>query len=137
MDFSIHLILIGNLTDFMTIVYDDVVKAKNTQGNVIRKTSLVYSETFRKITGSQIYIKNEYSNLVWENLFSIGDLYDLKPAGLAARDTLRLEMGFCLYGNDINNDTTPIEANLNFIVDFDKDFLGKNILLILNQIDTT
>jgi len=102
---------------FITIEHDKI-------GEVIISTT-----GYTGSGGFEIYIKNDYSNLVWENLFSIGDLYDLKPAGLAARDTLRLEMGFCLYGNDINNDTTPIEANLNFIVDFDKDFLGKNILL--------
>lgn len=79
--------------------------------------------------GFEIYIKNNYSSILWDNFIKIGKDYNLIPSGLAARDTLRLEMGFCLYGNDITASTTPIEANLNFIIDFSKDFLGKNILL--------
>ena len=65
---------------------------------------------------------------IWSALFEAGKEYGLKPIGLAARDTLRLEMGFCLYGNDIDDTTTPLEAGLGWITKFTKDFTAKDIL---------
>jgi len=93
---------------------------------------IVSSTGYTGAGGFEIYVDNNYSNIIWDGLFSKGQEYGLKPAGLAARDTLRLEMGFCLYGNDINENCTPVEANLNFIIDLNKDFLGKDI--VHNQI---
>ena len=68
---------------------------------------------------------------MWNAVFEAGDEFGIKPAGLAARDTLRLEMGFCLYGNDINDQTSPIEAGLGWITKFtdSKDFIDKALLL--------
>src|SRR5207342_1564739 len=60
--------------------------------------------------------------------FEAGGSYGLKPAGLAARDTLRLEMGYCLYGNDINDTTSPMEAGLGWITRFTKPFVGREII---------
>jgi aminomethyltransferase len=74
--------------------------------------------------GFELYIKNEDAEKVWNAVFKAGDEFGIKPIGLAARDTLRLEMGFCLYGNDINDTTSPIEAGLGWITKFTKDFVN-------------
>ena len=72
--------------------------------------------------GFEIYFKNEDAETIWNKVFEAGASFGIKPIGLAARDTLRLEMGFCLYGNDINDTTSPLEAGLGWITKFDKDF---------------
>ncbi|MCF6213431.1 MAG: glycine cleavage system aminomethyltransferase GcvT [Flavobacteriaceae bacterium] len=78
--------------------------------------------------GFEIYFKNEDAVAIWEAIFKAGAAFDIKPIGLAARDTLRLEMGFCLYGNDINDSTSPIEAGLGWITKFTKDFVNAEAL---------
>jgi aminomethyltransferase len=72
--------------------------------------------------GFEIYCKNEQVEQIWNKVFEAGAAFGIKPIGLAARDTLRLEMGFCLYGNDINDSTSPLEAGLGWITKFTKDF---------------
>jgi len=72
--------------------------------------------------GFEIYFKNEDAEAIWNKIFEAGAAFGIKPIGLAARDTLRLEMGFCLYGNDINDSTSPLEAGLGWITKFDKEF---------------
>jgi aminomethyltransferase len=72
--------------------------------------------------GFEIYFKNEDAEAIWNKIFEAGKPFGIKPIGLAARDTLRLEMGFCLYGNDINDTTSPLEAGLGWITKFDKEF---------------
>jgi len=72
--------------------------------------------------GFEIYFKNEDAETIWNKVFEAGAAFGIKPIGLAARDTLRLEMGFCLYGNDINDTTSTIEAGLGWITKFDKEF---------------
>jgi len=81
--------------------------------------------------GCEIYVKNEDGTALWKAVFEAGKEFDIKPIGLGARDTLRLEMGFCLYGNDINDQTSPIEAGLGWITKFAdyKDFIDKSLLL--------
>ncbi len=74
--------------------------------------------------GFEIYFKNEDAEQIWNAVFAAGAYLGIKPIGLAARDTLRLEMGFCLYGNDINDTTSPIEAGLGWITKFTKDFVN-------------
>jgi aminomethyltransferase len=72
--------------------------------------------------GFELYVKNEDVKQLWEALFTTS--IEMKPIGLAARDTLRLEKGFCLYGNDINDTTSPIEAGLGWITKFTKEFIN-------------
>jgi len=78
--------------------------------------------------GFEIYVPNEVAVAVWDAVFEAGKSYGIKPIGLAARDTLRLEMGFCLYGNDIDDTTSPIEAGLGWITKFTKDFVDAETL---------
>ena len=79
--------------------------------------------------GFEIYCKNSEAKQIWEEVFEAGAPYGIKPIGLAARDTLRLEMGYCLYGNDIDDHTSPIEAGLGWITKFSKDFVNSEALL--------
>ncbi|MBQ0908937.1 glycine cleavage system aminomethyltransferase GcvT [Flavobacterium sp. F-328] len=74
--------------------------------------------------GFEIYCKNDEVEQIWNKVFEAGTSFGIKPIGLAARDTLRLEMGFCLYGNDINDTTSPLEAGLGWITKFNKDFVN-------------
>ncbi|MGW1455646.1 glycine cleavage system aminomethyltransferase GcvT [Salegentibacter agarivorans] len=78
--------------------------------------------------GFEIYFKNEDAEQIWDRVMEAGKDYGIKPIGLAARDTLRLEMGFCLYGNDIDETTSPIEAKLGWITKFTKDFINSEAL---------
>jgi len=78
--------------------------------------------------GFEIYCKNSEVEQIWSNVFEAGKTFGIKPIGLAARDTLRLEMGFCLYGNDIDDTTSPIEAGLGWITKFTKDFINSAAL---------
>lgn len=79
--------------------------------------------------GFEIYVKNKDAVKVWKAIFEAGEPQGIKPIGLAARDTLRLEMGFCLYGNDINDSTSPIEAGLGWITKFTKNFINDDFLM--------
>jgi aminomethyltransferase len=80
--------------------------------------------------GFEIYGKSEEAEKIWDVIMEEGKQYDISPCGLGARDLLRLEMGYCLYGTDITTETTPLEANLSWVVSFDKEFfIGKDILL--------
>jgi len=81
--------------------------------------------------GCEIYVKNEDGPKLWNAVFEAGKEFGIKPIGLGARDTLRLEMGFCLYGNDINDQTSPIEAGLGWITKFtdNRDFIDRALLL--------
>jgi aminomethyltransferase len=91
---------------------------------------LVSATGYTGAGGVEIYFKNETNNAekVWSKIFEIGSKQGLKPIGLAARDTLRLEMGYCLYGNDIDDTTSPLEAGLGWVTKFTKDFTAKEIL---------
>jgi len=79
--------------------------------------------------GFEIYCKNNEAKQIWVEVFKAGTNFGIKPIGLAARDTLRLEMGYCLYGNDINDSTSPIEAGLGWITKFSKKFTNSENLL--------
>ena len=78
--------------------------------------------------GFEIYCKNDQAEAIWNKVFEAGAAFGIKPIGLAARDTLRLEMGFCLYGNDISDTTSPLEAGLGWITKFNKDFTNSENL---------
>ena len=82
--------------------------------------------------GCEVYVPNEYGDQLWKAVFEAGEPFGIQPIGLGARDTLRLEMGFCLYGNDIDDTTSPLEAGLGWITKFNDikgDFIDKQYLL--------
>jgi aminomethyltransferase len=79
--------------------------------------------------GFEVYFDNEVAEEIWDAIFKAGEEFGIKPIGLGARDTLRLEMGFCLYGNDIDDTTSPIEAGLGWVTKFNKEFIDKAVLL--------
>ena len=85
--------------------------------------------------GFELYVKNESTKQLWDAIFSTS--IKLKPIGLAARDTLRLEKGFCLYGNDINDTTSPIEAGLGWITKFTKEFINHEELKAQKELGVT
>ena len=112
--------------DIMNLKYYTFVKGKfDGLDNV-----LVSATGYTGAGGVEIYFKNENGNAgkIWNSIFKAGEPQGLKPIGLAARDTLRLEMGYCLYGNDIDDTTSPLEAGLGWITKFTKDFTAKDIL---------
>ncbi|MDP4267474.1 MAG: glycine cleavage T C-terminal barrel domain-containing protein, partial [Bacteroidota bacterium] len=79
--------------------------------------------------GFELYFANKDAQHIWNEVFKAGAEYEIKPIGLGARDTLRLEMGFCLYGNDIDDTTSPIEAGLGWVTKFTKNFTNSEALL--------
>ena len=78
--------------------------------------------------GFEIYFDNEHAEHIWNAIFIAGEALNIKPIGLGARDTLRLEMGFCLYGNDIDDTTSPLEAGLGWVTKFSKNFINSDAL---------
>ncbi len=83
--------------------------------------------------GFELYFDSEHAEEIWKKIFEAGESFGIKPIGLAARDTLRLEMGFCLYGNDIDDTTSPLEAGLGWITKFTKDFVNSESLAAQKQ----
>ncbi|MGH2553190.1 MAG: glycine cleavage system aminomethyltransferase GcvT [Chitinophagaceae bacterium] len=90
---------------------------------------LISATGYTGASGVEIYFedKDQAADKIWDSIFTLGVPQGLKPVGLGARDTLRLEMGFCLYGNDIDDTTSPMEAGLGWITKFTKDFTSKEI----------
>jgi len=98
-------------------------------GDFAGKSDVIVSATgYTGSGGFEIYFKNEDAEYIWNKVFEAGASFGIKPIGLAARDTLRLEMGFCLYGNDIDDTTSPLEAGLGWITKFTKDFTDSDFL---------
>lgn len=83
--------------------------------------------------GFEIYFRNDDAEVIWNKIFEAGKDWDIKPIGLGARDTLRLEKGFCLYGNDIDDNTSPLEAGLGWITKFTKDFIDSDKLKLQKE----
>jgi len=113
-------------TDITNLKYYTFVK-----GNFAGVEDVIISATgYTGAGGVEIYFedKNDNAEKIWNEIFRVGAPGGLKPIGLAARDTLRLEMGYCLYGNDIDDTTSPLEAGLGWITKFTKDFTAKSIL---------
>jgi aminomethyltransferase len=90
---------------------------------------LVSATGYTGAGGFEVYFENENAEKIWNAIFEAGAEFGIKPIGLGARDTLRLEMGFCLYGNDINDSTSPLEAGLGWITKFSKEFTNSKNLL--------
>jgi aminomethyltransferase len=78
--------------------------------------------------GFELYVENDNAQAIWDAVFTAGEPFGIKPIGLGARDTLRLEMGFCLYGNDIDDTTSPLEAGLGWVTKFSKEFTNSAAL---------
>ena len=113
-------------TDIMNLKYYTFAK-----GKFAGVDNVVVSATgYTGAGGIEIYFEDKDGNAekIWDAIFAAGGPQGLKPIGLGARDTLRLEMGFCLYGNDIDDTTSPLEAGLGWITKFTKDFTSKDKL---------
>jgi aminomethyltransferase len=101
------------------------------KGNFAGVENVLVSATgYTGAAGVEIYFEDasDAANKIWDAIFEAGKPFGIKPIGLGARDTLRLEMGYCLYGNDIDDTTSALEAGLGWITKFTKDFIAKNIL---------
>jgi aminomethyltransferase len=112
--------------DILNLKYYTFVKGKFAGVDNV----LISATGYTGAGGVEIYFEDKEGNAdkIWDTIFEAGSPQGLKPIGLGARDTLRLEMGFCLYGNDIDDSTSPLEAGLGWITKFTKDFTAKHIL---------
>ena len=111
-----------SLTDIELAPMEYYTFAKGTFAGV--ENVLISATGYTGAGGFEIYVANEHAQKVWDAIFEAGKPYGIKPIGLGARDTLRLEMGFCLYGNDIDDNTSPLEAGLGWVTKFTKDFVN-------------
>jgi len=102
---------------------------------MIEKIPVILSRTgYTGEDGFEVYLAKENADRIWELIFDAGKEFDIKPIGLGARDTLRFEMRYCLYGNDIDKTTNPLEAGLGWVVKLDKgDFIGKEALVKIKE----
>jgi len=112
--------------DILNLKYYTFVKGKFAGVDNV----LISATGYTGAGGVEIYFedKDDAADMVWDKIFEAGSQQGIKPIGLAARDTLRLEMGYCLYGNDIDDSTSPLEAGLGWITKFNKDFTAKGII---------
>jgi aminomethyltransferase len=112
--------------DIMNLKYYTFVKGKFAGVNNV----LISATGYTGSGGVEIYFEdsNDAANMIWNKIFETGSPRGLKPIGLGARDTLRLEMGYCLYGNDIDDSTSSLEAGLGWITKFTKDFIARDVL---------
>lgn len=105
------------------------VKFYHFKEDVLAGEEMIISGTgYTGAGGFELYVEKDKAEAVWKKIFEAGATYGIKPIGLGARDTLRLEMGFCLYGNDITDETSPLEAGLGWITKFTKDFVNSENL---------
>ena len=96
-------------------------------GNMAGFSEVIISNTgYTGAGGFEIYVENKNALAMWNAIFKAGESVGIQPVGLGARDTLRTEMGYCLYGHDIDDTTSPIEAGLGWITSFNKDFIMKD-----------
>ncbi len=110
------------LTDIELAPMEYYTFAKGTFAGV--ENVLISATGYTGAGGFEIYVANEDAQKVWDAIFEAGASFGIKPIGLGARDTLRLEMGFCLYGNDIDDTTSPLAAGLGWVTKFTKDFVN-------------
>lgn len=113
--------------DLATLPYFGCTKGR--MGRIKPIEALVSRTGYTGEDGFEIYLPGEHAERIWKEILTAGQELGIEPAGLGARDTLRLEMGYILYGNDISEETTPLEAGLEWVVKWDKgDFIGKESL---------
>ncbi|NNC86091.1 MAG: glycine cleavage system aminomethyltransferase GcvT, partial [Bacteroidia bacterium] len=118
--------LLQHFTDFNL---DDVKYYNFVKGKFAGEENVLISATgYTGAGGFEIYFENNAAENIWNELMKQGENYGLKPCGLGARDTLRLEMGYCLYGNDIDDTTSPLEAGLGWTTKFTKEFVNSTNL---------
>lgn len=135
-----------NISDSLTLLAVQGPKAKETlqkltsvnlnevkfyhfvNGDIAGKEMIISATGYTGASGFELYIKNNDAEEVWKQIFEAGATFDIKPIGLGARDTLRLEMGYCLYGNDIDDQTSPLEAGLGWVTKFTKEFINSESL---------
>ncbi|MGB0978683.1 MAG: glycine cleavage system aminomethyltransferase GcvT [Croceimicrobium sp.] len=98
------------------------------KGKMAGYETIISATGYTGAGGFELYVKNENAQALWEAIFKAGADQDIKPIGLGARDTLRMEKGFCLYGNDIDDKTSPLEAGLGWITKFTKNFINSDAL---------
>jgi glycine cleavage system T protein len=113
---------LAGLTDMDLATMEYYTFKKGTFADV--ENVLVSATGYTGAGGFEVYVPNNDAEKVWKAIFEAGAPYGIKPIGLGARDTLRLEMGFCLYGNDIDDTTSPLEAGLGWVTKFTKDFVN-------------
>ncbi|HET9055597.1 MAG TPA: glycine cleavage system aminomethyltransferase GcvT [Chitinophagaceae bacterium] len=111
--------------DILNLKYYTFVKGKFAGVDNV----LISATGYTGAGGVEIYFENKegVADKIWDAIFEVGKTQGIKPIGLGARDTLRLEMGYCLYGNDIDDSTSPLEAGLGWVTKFNKDFTAKHI----------
>jgi aminomethyltransferase len=107
-----------------------------TKGKIAGVEMIISRTGYTGEIGYELYFTGDESTAekIWNEIFNAGKEFDIQPVGLAARDSLRLEMGYCLYGNDIDQTTNPIEAGLGWITKLEKpDFIAKDVILKVKQ----
>lgn len=114
------------LTDVDLSALDYYTFVKGTFGG--HDDILISATGYTGAGGFEIYLPNAVAEELWKKIFEAGEEFDIKPIGLGARDTLRLEMGYCLYGNDITDETSPLEAGLGWVTKFTKSFTNSEAL---------
>ena len=103
-------------------------------GDVAGIQNVIISNTgYTGAGGFELYIANEDARKLWNAVMEVGESYGMLPAGLGARDTLRLEKGFCLYGNDIDDTTSPLEAGLGWVTKLNTEFVGRDKIADLKE----
>ncbi len=118
------------LQPLTTCKLDELTYYTFVKDRVAGQSDIIISATgYTGAGGFELYVPNESANEVWEAIMKAGEPYNIQPIGLGARDTLRLEMGFCLYGNDIDDTTSPHEAGLGWITKYTKEFTNSDRLL--------
>ncbi|MFT6868618.1 MAG: aminomethyltransferase [Cyclobacteriaceae bacterium] len=115
---------IATLQKLTKIDLNDIKFYHFSQGTLAGIEMIISATGYTGAGGFELYVKKESALAVWDHIFEAGEEYGIKPIGLGARDTLRLEMGYCLYGNDINDETSPIEGGLGWVTKFTKDFVN-------------
>jgi aminomethyltransferase len=134
-DFSLLAIQGPNSTDVIQNLFDEKIELEYyyfTFQNLFSNNVILSRTGYTGEIGYELYFQGDVdlAERVWEAVFKAGKDYNIQPVGLGARDTLRLEMGYCLYGNDIDKTTNPIEAGLGWITKLNKpDFIGKSALI--------
>lgn len=113
---------IHTLQKLTSVNLSDIPYYHFVEGNLAGIEMIISNTGYTGAGGFELYVKNNEALTLWNEVFKAGEEFSIEPCGLGARDTLRLEKGFCLYGNDINDSTSPIEAGLGWITKFNQPF---------------